>query len=98
MFRTTILAATAVAALTLPAFAAAPKPPMARPLPAAHWYIIQSVASGACYVTDRRAGLDEAQVGGAFRTESQAEVALSSNFPCRDAAGGNSPAPASRHA
>jgi hypothetical protein len=96
MFRTTTLAAAAVAALALPAFAAAPKPPMAHPPQTAHWYIIQSVASGVCYVTDRRAGLDEAQVSGAYRTESQAEVALGSNLPCRDAAGGNSPAPSFR--
>ncbi|HMN87381.1 MAG TPA: hypothetical protein PKA74_15535 [Bauldia sp.] len=100
MLRTAILAAASIAALALPASASAPKPPMAHPLqygaPAAHrsatggqWYIIQSVASGACYVVDRRAGLDEAQVSGAYRSEGQADAALAFNIPCANAAGGN---------
>jgi hypothetical protein len=90
MIRSTILATATLAALALPAFAAPLKPPMMQPHHTGQWYVIQSAASGQCYVADRRAGLDEAQLG-VYGSQSQANTALAWSIPCANAAGGNSP-------
>ncbi|MCB1488742.1 MAG: hypothetical protein KDJ88_14965, partial [Bauldia sp.] len=47
------------------------------------WTVLQDAGRNVCYVADRKAGPGEAQVGGLFGSEAQAQAAIGSIASCQ---------------
>ena len=80
MLHKLILATATLAAMTAPGLAASGTQSGLRENVA--WTVLQDAGRNPCYVAERKAGPGEAQLGGVYRTEAQAQAAIAAIASC----------------